>query len=186
MTRVWLSTWEWACCGEPFAVGDHVDFGISSRELEDWFTQTLGAALSSTVDAVESHHEVEFTDRVSGIVTAVHAVSQGFVERRELRRPGHGAPRDAVAPAAGEEWPIVSTVGNGFMAVSRPSRYVTVSEPVPDSAELHEMQGVRRAGEKAVDESDDAPPADAEPPAEARTRSIAGWLVDVDEGAAAT
>ena len=24
MTRVWLSTWEWACCGDPFAVGDDV------------------------------------------------------------------------------------------------------------------------------------------------------------------
>lgn len=183
MTRVWLSTWEWECCGDPFAVGDRIDFGIASREPDEWFTQTLGVDVARTIDAVESHHEDEFADRVSGVVTAVYAASQEYVERRELRRPGHGAPPDAVAPAAGEDWPVVSTVGNRFMAVSRPGRYVTVSEPVPDSVELRPLPGIRRAEEDEADEGDDAPPADTEPPADVRTRRFAGWLVDVDEDA---
>jgi hypothetical protein len=26
-----LADWEWVCCGDPFTVGDDVDFGIQTR-----------------------------------------------------------------------------------------------------------------------------------------------------------
>lgn len=174
MTRVWLTNWEWSCCGEPFAVSDRVDFGIEHRGADEWLIDTLGAEIAATVDAVESHHEHEFVDRVRGRVTAIQAVTQQFVERQELRRPGHGAPADAVAPAPGEEWPETRfELGAGVFAGTRPSRYITVSTPVPGSVRLHPRSTVRAGGA-------DVEPRESDDPAQA-DRSSPGWLVDVDE-----
>lgn len=182
MTRVWLTGWEWGCCGDPFAVGDIVDFGIARRGSDQWLATMLGTELSATVDAVESHHEEEFADRVHGVVTAIHEVSLEHAERRELRRPGHGAPPDAPAPPPGEEWPFVGReIGGGIIVGSRPSRYIVSSEPVPGSASLAPVSGVRRAGMG----DDGAPPpmtAPPDPPPERCVGVAAGWLVDVDEG----
>jgi hypothetical protein len=174
MTRVWLANWEWSCCGEPFTVGDRVDFGIAHRGADEWLVATLGDAIAGTVDAVESHHEQEFVDRVRGRVAAIHAVTQQFIERQELRRPGHGAPPDAVAPAPGEEWPeIRHELGAGVSAGTRPSRYITVSTPVPGSARLHARGAVPRDA-AAID-------AHATEDPDSGDVSSPGWLVDVDE-----
>ncbi|MGP6171681.1 DUF6578 domain-containing protein [Microbacterium sp. A196] len=168
MTRVWLERWEWACCGDPFAVGDEVDFGIRSRTPHPAMADMLAPELISTVDAIESHHESEFTDRVRGRVVAVHAITHEITERRTLRRPGHGAPSDAVMPADGEEWPMNRLeLGNGAFAGSQPSRYVTESVPVPHSAALESVGGVGVAPEPL--------------PALQPGHALAGWFVDVDE-----
>lgn len=182
MTRVWLTAWEWACCGDAFAVGDEVDFGITTREPDPSLAELLGPTLVATVDAVESHHEEEFADRVRGCVTAVHAVAHEVVERRSLRRPGHGAPLDAVMPPDGEEWPMVRRdLGGGVFAGSRPSRYVIEIVPVPGTAMLEPARGVRVPSAEMG-----APPLPAgtnnsDPHSERAARSLAGWLVDVED-----
>jgi hypothetical protein len=185
MTRVWLTGWEWGCCGDPFAVGGLVDFGIASRSVDNWLVGILGATLAGTVDAVESHHEEEFPDRVRGVVEAVYEVSQDFVDRRELRRPGRGARRDAVAPDDGEEWPPpLRELSSGVFIGTYRSRYIVVSEPVPGTAALHPVRGVRVAAEPADTTAPDEPRAGGPPPespVERRTRRYSGWLVDVDE-----
>jgi hypothetical protein len=181
MTRVWLAEWEWACCGDAFTIGDEVDFGIESREPTSTLAETLGTELVATVDAIESHHEYEFADRVRGRVVAVQAVTHEVVERRVLRRPGHGAPPNAVMPADGEEWPMTGReLGNGVFVGARPSKYMIELVPVPDSAALERARGVRLPAEH------DEPPRPApefasDPPPERRTRSLAGWLVDIEE-----
>ncbi|WP_308289097.1 DUF6578 domain-containing protein [Microbacterium trichothecenolyticum] len=180
MTRVWLTQWEWACCGDAFEVGDDVDFGIATRTPDASLAELLGPALLATVDAVESHHEEEFPDRVRGRVTAVHAATFEVWERRSLRRPGHGAPANAVMPAAGEEWPLVDRdLGGGVVAYSRPSRYVIDIVPLPGTVTLEPTRGVRlpSAGRSL-------PTVDnriGEPPAERKARVQAGWLVDVED-----
>lgn len=187
VTRVWLTDWEWACCGDPFAVGDDVDFGIEARSPHPALAELLGRELVATVDAIESHHEGEPADRVRGRVVAVHVVTTEVVERRSVRRPGHGAPAGAVMPPDGEEWPMVGrAIGDGVFVGSRPSRYVTELVPVPDSAVPEPARGVRLPEV----EGDELRPRDAsprgaipsgDPPAERRIRSRAGWLVDVEE-----
>ncbi|MFG6492024.1 DUF6578 domain-containing protein [Microbacterium sp. P03] len=87
ITRIWLADWEWQCCGEAFAVGDDIDFGIATRSPHLALADTLGPVLVATVDAIESHHEDDFVDRVRGRVLQVHAVTREVVERRSLRRP---------------------------------------------------------------------------------------------------
>jgi hypothetical protein len=59
MTRLWLTKWEWACCGDAFAIGDEVDFGIETRTPHAAVSDVLGPELVATVDAMESHHEEE-------------------------------------------------------------------------------------------------------------------------------
>jgi len=182
MTRVWLTEWEWACCGDPFAVGDEVDFGVATRIPDSSLAELLGSGLIATVDAVESHHEEELAERVHGRVTAVHAVTHEVEERRSLRRPGHGAPPDAVMPAEGEEWPMVRReLGGGVFAGSRPSRYVIEIVPRPGTATLKPVRGVRLTSE----EVEAAPRPESNSTSDAATdgtaRSLAGWLVDIDD-----
>lgn len=182
MTRVWLTCWEWECCGEAFAVGDEIDFGIASRITDAYLADMLGPELVATVDAIESHHEEEFPDRVRGRVLAVQAVTREVIERRSLCRPGHGAPPDAVMPGDGEDWPVIGReLGNGVFVGTQPSRYIIEIGPVPDTAALVPVEGVRLPSA----ERDAALPAAAEqpdePPPQRRARSFAGWLVDVEE-----
>jgi len=178
---VWLADWEWACCGDPFAVGDEVDFGIERRDPLI-LTETLGPALVVTVDAIESHHESEFSDRVRGRVMAAYAVTHEIVERPALRRPGHGAPLTSSMPADGEEWPTTKRdLGNGVFVGSKPSRHVIEVVPVPGSAALEPARGVRlptSAQDRQPPSVDDLT---TDPPPERSSRSLIGWLVDVEE-----
>ncbi|TFD73483.1 hypothetical protein E3T50_00590 [Cryobacterium gelidum] len=183
MTRVWLTEWEWACCGDPFAVGDEVDFGIDTRTPHAAVADMLGMELVATVDAMESHHEEEFTDRVRGRAVAVHAVTQDVVERRSLRRPGHGAPPASIKASDGDEGAMVGRYfDNGAFLATSPSRYMIEVEPVPNTAMLTPAQGVRLR----IDEGDEPLPDVGEfagPRPEKRRRSLEGWLVDVQEHA---
>jgi hypothetical protein len=152
-----------------------------TRILDPALAGTLGSDLAATVDAMESHHEEEFTDRVRGSVIAVNAVMVDVVERRSLRRPGHGAPPDAVMPAEGEAWPFVGReVGDRVSLGTTPSRYMIEIVPVPDSAILTPARGVRS---DAAEPLTPAAALAADPPPERRRPSRAGWLVDVHETA---
>ena len=183
MTRVWLTKWEWACCGDAFAIGDEVDFGIETRTPHAALAEMLGPELFATVDTMESHHEEELADRVRGRVIAVHAVTQDVIERRSLRQPGHGAPPESIRTADGDERAMVGRdFGNGAFLATSPSRYMIEIEPVANTARLTSVQGVRLS----IDE--DAEPLSyagefAVPPPEQRRRSLEGWLVDVQEHA---
>jgi hypothetical protein len=144
----------------------------------------LGPELVATVDAVESHHEEEFTDRVRGRVVAVNAVTGDVIERRSLRRPGHGAPPDAVMPADGEAWPLVGRgIGDGVLVGTSPSRYMIEVVSVPDTARLTPARGVRLGTDVETEPLTSTAALAADPPRERRRPSLAGWLVDVREDA---
>jgi hypothetical protein len=182
MTRVWLDAMEWECCGDPFSVGDDVDFVIEHRTPFDGFIRQLGVELAATVDAFEARHPQGSTDdRVLGRVTRVQIVVQETIERFALRRPGHGAPPDAEMPAAGELWPLSGRdLGNGFFIGNRPSRWMRVSTPVPEAVELlpsDSVPGERPESDDGVTKNDLNGPE----PSERRLRIRRGWLVDVEE-----
>lgn len=71
--RIWLSAWEWSCCGEPFETGSEVTLGVST-EVGEWFGKTLGEVFASSLDGVEMHHEDDPLPQVTGIVTSIEAV----------------------------------------------------------------------------------------------------------------
>jgi hypothetical protein len=182
MTRVWLTGWEWACCGRAFAIGDDVDFGIVTRAPHPALAEALGPVLVATVDAIESHHEGEFDDRVRGRVVAVHAVTREVIERRSLRHPGHGAPPATVMPLDGEEWPVTGReLGNGVFMESRPSRHVIEIVPIAGTTVLLPARGVRLS---ATEQDETLPTIEeltSDPPPKRRARSFAGWLIDIEE-----
>ncbi|MGO4689566.1 DUF6578 domain-containing protein [Glaciibacter sp. 2TAF33] len=182
MTRVWLTGWEWACCGRAFAVGDDVDFGIVTQAPHPALAEALGRVLVATVDAIESHHEGEFDDRVRGRVVAVHAVTREVIERRSLHHPGHGAPPATVMPSDGEEWPVIGReLGNGVFMESRPSRHVIEIVPIAGTAVLLPARGVRLS---PIEQDETLPTIEeltSDPPPEWRVRSLAGWLIDIEE-----
>ncbi|SIR58385.1 DUF6578 domain-containing protein [Microbacterium sp. RURRCA19A] len=179
VTRVWLETWEWECCGEPFGIGDEVDLLLLTRTPSAAFVESVGLELAATVDAIESHHqETPSTpeDRVRGRVRGIHAVVQEHLATRHLRRPGFGAPPDAEMPAEGEDWPFQGRdLGNGFMIGSRPTKWMIESVPVPGAVTLVPRDRVpsrsSNANAASVEES--------EPPLERRTTSVVAWVVDV-------
>lgn len=180
-TRVWLESWEWQCCGDPFAVGDEVDLLVDTRTPSAAFVEDAGAALAATIDAIESHHQETpdvAEDRVRGRVDSIHAVVQEHVERRHLRRPGFGAPPDARMPAEGEEWPFSGRdLGSGLMIGTRPSRWTIESSRVPGAVTLV-------ARDRVPDRPTDTDPAPLdqteEPPAERRAEFVVAWVVDVE------
>ncbi|MFK4762172.1 DUF6578 domain-containing protein [Microbacterium sp. ZW T5_45] len=94
--RIWLSSWEWECCGTPFEVGSEVALSVRFG-VSEWVADALGPELAETVDAEEMHHEdmnVQLDlDRRSGVVTAI-------AEVRLTRDQGHPVPGSAQVSAA--------------------------------------------------------------------------------------
>lgn len=186
MTRVWLTGWEWDCCGDAFAVGDNVDFGIESRTVMAPLRDLLGATVSDSVDAMESHHVESFPDRIAGRVTAVHAVTVEVIERQVLRRPGRGAPPDATMPAEREDWPLVGPrigeASDGEVVMGfRPSRFIILTEQVAESAMLEAVPGVRLGESPRGPSFSPDRDGNEEWTSERRSRSQMGWLVDIDQ-----
>lgn len=187
MTRVWLSEWEWACCGDAFEVGDEINFGIETRTPDPSVVDALGPTLVATVNAIESHHEEARTDRVRGRVVAVYEVTHQVLERRSLRRPGHGAPLQASSPPEDGTWPLISReIGHGTFIGSRPTRFVTEITLIPDTAELLPTRGVRLSVPNQSSPVPDRTKLIEDAPSERRVRTRAGWLIDVEERSSTT
>ncbi|MFF0910075.1 DUF6578 domain-containing protein [Microbacterium enclense] len=180
MTRAWLEAGDWACCGDPFVVGDEVDFVIGGRSLPTAFARDLGEGLASTIDALEARHpETTTGDHIRGRVMGVHVVTQEYAHRFSLRRPGRGAPADAEMPADGEPWPFEGVeMASGLVLGSRPTRWMVAIEPVPGVVSVVPVDAVPGEPTVAAELDDlDGP----EPPLR-RVWARAGWVVDVDEG----
>jgi hypothetical protein len=57
--RVWLEDWEWKCCGEPFALGAKVEWGLLpvSDDSRAYLGEPLGAEVVGGITHCETHHE---------------------------------------------------------------------------------------------------------------------------------
>lgn len=154
--RVWLTAWEWECCGDPFTTGDRVTLNVS-REPDPWLREMLGPELADDIAAVESHHDGPGTDPLTGIVTAIQGVTIDHSERREPRAQHQPAPPPAPVSIGGGVW---ASLGSR-------DPYVTISEPIPRSARLHAAPHVPW------------PPRDGSP-VTPPPRGLSGYLVDLD------
>lgn len=153
-TRVWLSSWEWDCCGDAFASGARVTLNVS-REVDPWVQEMLGPELAHGIAAVESHHDEPGPEQLTGVVTAIHGVTIDHSERREPRT--HHQPPERLS------------LGNGFWATAGSREpYVTIFEPIPGTGRLHPAP---RVPWPPRDESTVIPP----PP-----RALSGYFVDVE------
>ncbi len=131
--KVWLESWEWSCCGEPFRQGDTITL-LVNRPINALLAELLGPGLAESVDATESHHEDGGAIRLTGSVESITGVSIEHVERRVPRdhrgRSDRDLPREYRSPGG---WIARSGADPGF---------VTTSEPVAGTAQLHQIPRV--------------------------------------------
>jgi hypothetical protein len=57
--RVWVSAWEWQCCGAPFSLGAEVTWGLcpTDDQFRAWIAKPLGAAAAASLTHYETHHQ---------------------------------------------------------------------------------------------------------------------------------
>ncbi len=158
MVEVFLTPWEWQCCGTPFCVGERVEFTLG--DAGSWLDELLEGTGHAGV-LREMHHEDPPTDviggSVSGVVHRIDLVTQEHVVR-QVRRERPAQPRR-------------TSQGNGVWMSTRPSEFVRTSEPVDGTTVLVETDRVPREREVAPM---------AKPPDGERVRGVVGYLVALD------
>ncbi len=193
--RVHLSEWEWACCGDPFDVGDEVEFSV--RPPSAWLGENYGP-LGEGVDWEESHHATgpddEPTETIRGTVRAIAAIRLQYTRRREPWTPKQIAENqarweEAVAAAAGGDGLGEDGSGEGgfgWFAYSplsaQPKPYTLVDEPVLGAVRT---EPIDRAPFRGQDE--DVPPTqtsdamtDAEDESLDPVEHLTGYLVELE------
>jgi hypothetical protein len=57
--RVWITDWEWQCCGDPFAVGGQVEWGLvpADDQFREQYGAPLGAEVAASMTHYETHHQ---------------------------------------------------------------------------------------------------------------------------------
>lgn len=53
---VWVQAWQMQCCGDPFAVGDDVDWTLDDQPDKEWLKAALGADAAARVTYSEESH----------------------------------------------------------------------------------------------------------------------------------
>lgn len=73
---VWVSGWQMECCGDPFSVGDEVEWPLREPD-RPWLESTLGTTTAAEVTYMEDHHGTDDATpaRRRGIVRRIQAVS---------------------------------------------------------------------------------------------------------------
>jgi hypothetical protein len=51
--------WQMECCGEPFAVGDSVEWSLTDEPDVDWLEAAIGTELAADITHQEDHHDAE-------------------------------------------------------------------------------------------------------------------------------
>lgn len=122
--RIWLSRWEWACCGDPFEVGSRVRLRVRHGVREEHAAE-LGPDLGDTIDAVETHHDDEPLPEVVGVVTGIHVVHFIMTTTQVPRPVRPHRPRP--------------DLGGGFTAGSPARPFITTQTPAPGTARLQKV-----------------------------------------------
>jgi len=76
---IWVSEWQFGCCGDLFGVGDEVVLDLAEEREPSGFEDLLGADVAATVRFSEDHHEVE--DSPSPTLLRVARLRAVFVAR---------------------------------------------------------------------------------------------------------
>lgn len=185
--RVHLTEWEWACCGDPFAVGDDVTFVVTRPG--GWVRETYGD-LGGTVDVEESHHEMGPDDApaetVRGRVRSISALYVAHTVTREWRDPAQLAELEEAQRLAFDD-ARGRAGGADFLWMTSPvSPYSEVSAPIPgavrttavDRVPVHDRDGA--PDESATPDAGDALPSGDRDDPTSPVDLLSGYLVDID------
>ncbi|WP_285041173.1 DUF6578 domain-containing protein [Plantibacter sp. LMC-P-059a] len=194
MTRrtLWLSCWEWGCCGGPLEPGQRVTLSVWPVDdgQRSWLAEAIGAELTAQVDGVEMHHEEDpAPERLTGTLATLSTVSMPSRLVHSERPP---LPLGAL-PAARR---LVGPPGSGVYIGVPHSPFVTHHETVPGQPIVQETpripprhgagdpdaRSAARAAEHAAAEAEaeaHAARGTVPPPGPIEPRLV-GYLVELD------
>jgi hypothetical protein len=86
MMRVWIEDWEWQCCGEPFAVGDEIEWGLLPETDRSYLTGALGIDVANSITHFETHHQLEDDEQPVPTKARVESIEAAYW--RLARRSG--------------------------------------------------------------------------------------------------
>lgn len=97
--RVWLADWEWQCCGEPFAVGDDVEWILVEADdaARASFGKTLGPEIGQSITHWETHHQDDDEERLAATRACVESITAVYWRYA----PRTGADERVLHPVAG-------------------------------------------------------------------------------------
>lgn len=148
MTRrtLWLTRWEWGCCGGPLEPGQRVTLSVWPVDdgQRSWLTEVIGADLTAQIDGVEMHHEEDpAPERLTGTLARLSTVSMPSRLVHSERPP---LPLGAL-PAARR---LIGPPGSGVYIGVPHSPFVTHHESVPGPPVVQETPRIppqREAGD---------------------------------------
>jgi uncharacterized protein DUF6578 len=87
--RVWLTEWEWQCCGEDFRVGSEVDWDVMPLQPEEWANlEPLGEELLDTITHyTRPDDHISEAERPQAVRTRGRVESLNAVYFRWVRTP---------------------------------------------------------------------------------------------------
>jgi GNAT superfamily N-acetyltransferase len=194
---IWLSSWEWDCCGGPLETGQRATFSVWPVDdgQRTWLTEEIGADLTARIDGVEMHHEEDAApERLTGRLAKLSRVS---IPSRLIHTKRPPLPPGVSSTPARFFGPPDSP----WFAEMRPSAYVTHHETVLGPPVVEETpriplthgidhpdaqvgaQAAAAAARAAAQASEAAARAaqttDPPPPGEVEPRLV-GYLVELD------
>ncbi|WP_407342171.1 DUF6578 domain-containing protein [Pengzhenrongella phosphoraccumulans] len=54
---IWVDGWQMQCCGQPFAVGTHVEWRLNDAPDVDWLETALDPVIARRISYSEEHHD---------------------------------------------------------------------------------------------------------------------------------
>jgi hypothetical protein len=81
MATVWMSDWEMECCGQPFAVGEYVEWPGKVVDRSDWLERLFRDTRVVVDFAYDGHAHDDETppNRASGTVQRIEAVGSHMI-----------------------------------------------------------------------------------------------------------
>ncbi len=100
--RVWIDNWQMQCCGDPFRVGQQVQFSTTSNVDRDFLGVVLGAEAAAALTDYEDHHDLDVgpLTPLIGTVDRIEAISCRYEQRDRAMYPLAGTTQVVVQDEA--------------------------------------------------------------------------------------
>lgn len=92
LRQVWIDNWQMQCCGDPFRVGQRVEFSTTSAVDRDFLGVVLGEQRAAALTDYEDHHDLDVGPMsvLAGTVESIEAISCRYARRDRAMYPMAG------------------------------------------------------------------------------------------------
>jgi hypothetical protein len=82
---VWIYVWQMQCCGDPFGVGQHVEFSTTPEVDREYLGVVLGDQRAAELTDYEDHHDLDVgpMSPLTGMVKSIEAISCRYGEGQD-------------------------------------------------------------------------------------------------------